>query len=162
MFEKIYKMIFATSNLPKVEVDVEKPPSLSECKVSLINKFLRDDEIVYIMNNESDMYKSDKIISYNEKEYVVVIERIARYCFNNILDNTLDIRINEVGSGNNACLDDVETCKFIIDNMEEVKESLKNISDAISKKVNDMRDEAECAEKCIKKLHLMIKDINDA
>lgn len=156
MFEKYIAIIFGAPKLSNSKVDnVVKNPTLMDCEIELINKFLSAEEL-NIISNTVEKCISNKVIPYNGNDYKVAV----RYDFTRYHYDLPYIEIFNT-DGSKSTLNEYHKCKFIVDNMEEVKESLKDISNIVSKRIEDAKSKERCREECIKTLHSIIKKMDD-
>lgn len=114
------------------------------CYNKLIKKFLTEEEI-----NILPLYSwviSDIEIIHNDKKYKVgLTNTMSEYVSLGIVD---------------ICGDDIdkdEKCKFVIDHIDEVERSIKDISDLLKDKIERNKKKKECRNKCLEYLEDLIK-----
>lgn len=120
-------------------------PSVKKSCDRLVRKFLTPEEIYSLPR--IDYQESHTVIIDDHETYIVALRR-------EIFEEDIDMCIYK--GDRNRELTDIEKCRFMINHMDDIEKSLRDISDILKDKIIKEQKEMKDKEKCTKLLDSLV------
>lgn len=130
------------------DLEITSPKNISffDCKKELIRKYIPERQQKAITH---DIIYSNLIIQDSDKQYKVGI-KLTDYCWEYRYPSTINFILHEdvKSDGSYISIMDPDICRIVVNNFDQVSESLKDISIQLDTKIKERSKQLECFDKC--------------